>query len=81
MQHGIVPFGAATNARLSLPKCKGMLLGPGSDQVQGMDPTTQVSFVAPKEHVRHLGILISDPGSCGKSSTVCQTPHRSARAR
>ncbi len=28
-----------------------------SEQVQGMEPTTQVSFVGPKDHVRHLGIL------------------------
>jgi hypothetical protein len=36
-----------------------MLLGPGSDQVQGLEPTTQVAFIAPDAHVRHLGILIS----------------------
>jgi hypothetical protein len=49
-----------------------MLLGPGSDQVQGMEPTTQVSFVAPKEHVRHLGILISaaDPAAANRAMFV-----------
>ncbi len=36
-----------------------MLLGPGADQVHGVEPVTQVPFVAPAEHVRHLGILIS----------------------
>jgi hypothetical protein len=59
MEHAVVPFGAASNARLSLPKCVGMLLGPGADQVHGVEPVTQVPFVAPAEHVRHLGILIS----------------------
>jgi hypothetical protein len=59
MKHAIVPFGAASNARLSLPKCMGMLLAPGSNQVQGLEPTTGVIFVAPGGHVRHLGILIS----------------------
>ena len=36
-----------------------VLLGPGGELVHGVEPTTQVSFVAPGDHVRHLGILIS----------------------
>ncbi len=58
----ITPFGAASNARLAPPKCLGMLLGPGSDQVEGLEPTTQVHFVPPSAHVRHLGVLISAAG-------------------
>ena len=78
VKHAVVPFGAASNARLSLPKCVDMLLGPGADQVHGVEPVTQVPFVAPAEHVRHLGILISagdqrgtslpPPGPCLPSS-------------
>jgi hypothetical protein len=51
MEHAIVPFGAASNARLSLPKCIGMLLGPGAEHVHGLEPLTQVPFVQPDEHV------------------------------
>jgi hypothetical protein len=55
----IVPFGAASNARLSLQNSTGMLLGPRSEQVHGLEPTTQAPFVALAGRLCHLGILIS----------------------
>jgi hypothetical protein len=52
-------IGAASNVRLSLPKCIGMLQGPGAEEARGVEHLTQVPYVAPGGHVRHLGILLS----------------------
>lgn len=59
MQLAVVPFGRASNAVVSVPKTHGMLLGPGSAGVEGLDAVTRVVFVAAAAHLRHLGILLS----------------------
>ena len=59
MQLAVGPFGCASNAVVSVPKTHGMLLGPGSAGVEGLDAITRVVFVAAAAHLRHLGILLS----------------------
>ena len=56
----VMPFAASSNALLSVPKCVGMLLGPGADAPPaGVEPATGMAFVQPQDTVRHLGILLS----------------------
>ena len=54
-------FCAATNAQLSVPKCKGLLFGDQSS----LDPVTRVCgvcgifFPPPQDPIRHLGIFLA----------------------
>jgi hypothetical protein len=60
LEEAVLPFGAASNALLSLPKCMGMLLGPmAGAPPAGTEPSTGMVFVQPSASVHHLGILLS----------------------
>ena len=74
LREAVLPFGAASNARPNVQKTHGMLLGPGSSDHHGLDPATGVRFLAPEEHVRHLGMLIS--AGAQDQATVCMYKKR-----
>ncbi len=65
------PFSRASNARLNVGKSLGVLLGCDSSEAARLvaEAVTGVPFVAPEQHVRHLGILLSvgDPGGACKA--------------
>lgn len=71
LAEAVLPFGAASNALLSLPKCIGMLLGPSAAlPPAGTEPSTGMAFVQPGAYVRHLGILLS-AGDQQEATTRC----------
>ena len=57
----VEPFSRATNARLNVGKSHGLLLGDVCSEAARLvaEAITGVPFVAPAQHVRHLGVLVS----------------------
>lgn len=67
----VVPFSRATNARLNVSKSHGVLLGGHDSEAARLvaEAVTGVPFLAPEQHVRHLGVLLSvgDPEGARKA--------------
>jgi exonuclease III len=63
LQQAVVPFCAASAAKLNVGKSKGMGLGPHRSMV-GLDAATGIVFVdTAAEPIRHLGVLLSIRGA------------------
>jgi hypothetical protein len=71
LQQGVQPFGRASGAVLNVSKSLGMLLGVEDSLELRAQAQVQVGvpFVAPGDHTRHLGVLLSagDPAGAAKA--------------
>ena len=61
LQLAVVPFGRASGARVNVAKSLGMLLGvvDSVELREQAQAVVGVPFVAPGDHTRHLGVLLS----------------------
>jgi hypothetical protein len=72
LEHGVLPFGRASGAKVNVDKSRGMLLG-GDGSVEERAQAQQVvgvPFAAPGEHVRHLGVLLSAGDQDGAAAAM-----------
>ena len=71
LREAVMPFCAASGARLNVGKCQGIALG-SHPPIAGVDPATGVTFVdSAQRPVRHLGVpLTTAPAGAGRACHV-----------
>ena len=72
IQHGVRPFGRASGAVVNVSKSQGMLLGLADSVArrEQAQAAVGVPFVAPGDHTRHLGVLLSAGDAVGAAKAM-----------